>query len=132
MQQLYERKRQETTLRESMRWEQLQEAQRAEAERMQHVREAGLKGKQNNSSEHYNIISLEYHRTQEGQQLRLKVGCWSCHPPGKELSVLAGVTVQLRAQLAWVVTSPTHRGPRNMSWAAGTQCTCCQVHSSPT
>lgn len=58
-----------------MRWEQLQAAQQAEAERWQHVREAGLKGKQNKSSEHYNIISLDYHPTREGQTLRLKVSC---------------------------------------------------------
>lgn len=60
-------------MRESMRWEQLQAAQQAEAERWQHVREAGLKGKQNKSSEHYNIISLNYHPTREGETLRMKV-----------------------------------------------------------
>lgn len=71
---MFEKKRQEAVLRESMRWEHMEAAQQAEAERMQHVREAGLKGKQNKSSEHYNIISLEYHPTREGQQLRHKVG----------------------------------------------------------
>jgi hypothetical protein len=73
LQHTYDRKRQEAAMRESMRWEQLQAAQQAEAERWQHVREAGLKGKQNKSSEHYNIISLNYHPTREGETLRIKV-----------------------------------------------------------
>lgn len=60
-------------MRESMRWGQMQALQQAEAERWQHVREAGLKGKQNKSSEHYNIISLQYHPTKEGEKLRYKV-----------------------------------------------------------
>jgi hypothetical protein len=71
---MYERKRQETAVRESMRWEQMQAARQAEAERLQAVRDAGLKCKTNKSSEHYNIISLEYHQSKEGQQLRYKVG----------------------------------------------------------
>jgi hypothetical protein len=57
-----------------MRWEQMQATQQAEAQHWQHMREAGLKGKQNKSSEHYNIISLEYHPTREGETLRCKVG----------------------------------------------------------
>jgi hypothetical protein len=74
LQHVYERRRQEAALRESMRWEQMQASQQAEAQHWQHMREAGLKGKQNKSSEHYNIISLEYHPTREGQTLRCKVG----------------------------------------------------------
>jgi len=73
MQHVYEKKRQEAALRESLRWEELHAAQQAEVERMQRVRESGLKGKQNKGSEHFNIISLEYHQTKEGQQLRYKV-----------------------------------------------------------
>jgi hypothetical protein len=71
---MYERKRQEVAVRESMRWEQMQAARQAESERLQAVRDAGLKCKTNKSSEHYNIISLEYNQSKEGQQLRYKVG----------------------------------------------------------
>lgn len=74
MQHMYEKKRQEAALRESLRWEELHAAQQVEVERMQRVQESGLKGKQNKGSEHFNIISLEYHQTKEGQQLRYKVG----------------------------------------------------------
>lgn len=80
LQHVYERKRQEAAVRESMRWEQMQALQQSEAERWQHVREAGLKGKQNKSSEHYNIISLEYHPTREGEELRYKVGAGQWAP----------------------------------------------------
>lgn len=80
LQHVYERKRQEAAVRESMRWEQMQALQQSEAERWQHVREAGLKGRQNKSSEHYNIISLEYHPTREGEKLRYKVGAGQWEP----------------------------------------------------
>lgn len=69
----FEKRRQEGAVRESLRWEQMQQRAAAEEQRMQYVREAGLKGKQNKSSEHFNIISLEYNATREGQQLRYKV-----------------------------------------------------------
>jgi hypothetical protein len=50
------------------------EAERqAEVDRIQHIRESGLKGRTNKSSEHFNIISLSYHPTKEGKQLQYKV-----------------------------------------------------------
>ena len=67
-------------MRESMRWEQVQAAQQAEAERWQHVREAGLKGKQNKSSEHFDIITLRYHSTPEGQTLQYKASACGRRP----------------------------------------------------
>lgn len=68
----YERKRQEAALRESLRWEQMSATQAAEAQRVQLNREAGLKGKRNVGSEHFNIISLSYNSTPQGQALRYK------------------------------------------------------------
>eukprot|EP00879_Flechtneria_rotunda_P021733 GHRR01022917.1.p1 GENE.GHRR01022917.1~~GHRR01022917.1.p1 ORF type:complete len:121 (+),score=55.36 GHRR01022917.1:542-904(+) len=74
MQELYEKKRQETVQREAQRWQQMETEQQLEAQRMQHVRQAGLKGKQNKGSEHFDIISLEYNPTPEGKKLQYKDG----------------------------------------------------------
>ena len=46
----------------------------AEATRLEAVRTSGLRGRTNKSSEHYNIITLDYHNTPEGQSLQFKVG----------------------------------------------------------
>jgi hypothetical protein len=51
----------------------MEEERRREEARMQQVREAGIRGKQNKSSEHFDIISLSYHPTKEGKQLQYKV-----------------------------------------------------------
>jgi hypothetical protein len=58
---------------EQQRWQQMEEERRREEARMQQVREAGIRGKQNKSSEHFDIISLSYHPTKEGKQLQYKV-----------------------------------------------------------
>jgi hypothetical protein len=69
---------------EQQRWVQMEEERRREEARMQRVREAGIRGKQNKSSEHFDIISLNYHPTKEGKQLQYKVphvnvlACWCC------------------------------------------------------
>ncbi len=73
-QEAFERKRQETQIRESQRWQQMEAERQAEEARMRHIREAGIRGKQNKSSEHFDIISLKYHQTKEGKHLQYKVG----------------------------------------------------------
>lgn len=74
LQKLFEEKRQKAVASEQQRWQQMEEERRREEARMQQVREAGIRGKQNKSSEHFNIISLSYHPTTEGKQLQYKVG----------------------------------------------------------
>uniref|UniRef100_A0A383V3U0 Uncharacterized protein n=1 Tax=Tetradesmus obliquus TaxID=3088 RepID=A0A383V3U0_TETOB len=71
-QKLFEEKRQKAVASEQQRWQQMEEERRREEARMQQVREAGIRGKQNKSSEHFNIISLSYHPTKEGKQLQYK------------------------------------------------------------
>ncbi|KAF8059971.1 RE1 [Scenedesmus sp. PABB004] len=83
-QELYDRKRQEGLERESARWKEIDAERAAEAERMAHVREAGTRGKQNKSSEHFNIITLNYHPTKEGQRLQQKARrCGGCGAAGR-------------------------------------------------
>lgn len=77
VQETLERKRQEAMHREEQRWQQIEAERQAEEARMQHVRNMGLKGKTNHSSEHFNIISLDYHHTAEGDRLRFKVSGFS-------------------------------------------------------
>lgn len=72
-QELYERKRQEAQQRESQRWQQMEAERAREEARVTAAREQGLGSKSNQSSEHFNIISLDYHATKEGAQLRYKV-----------------------------------------------------------
>jgi len=59
--------------KEQQRWEKMSAEAAAEAERMDAIRAAGLRGKQNKSSEHFDIITLNYHNTPEGQTLQYKV-----------------------------------------------------------
>lgn len=73
LQKAYDKKRQEALVRESQRWQQMDADRLAEEQRMQHIREAGIRGKQNKSSEHFDIITLSYHPTQEGKKLQYKV-----------------------------------------------------------
>ncbi len=70
---MYERRRDENASKEHQRWLEIEQQQRAEAERLEHARAVGLRGKQNKSSEHFNIISLNYHDTKEGHVLQFKV-----------------------------------------------------------
>eukprot|EP00775_Hariotina_reticulata_P008950 gene8950-9126_t len=72
VQEMYERKRQQGVRHEVERWQMMEAERQAEVERMQHIRDSGLKGKTNKSSEHFNIISLTYHPTNEGKQLQYK------------------------------------------------------------
>jgi hypothetical protein len=105
----YDRKRQEAAVRESLRWEQMQGVQEAEAARVQFNRDAGLKAASNKSSEHFNIISLEYHPTREGQQLRYKVrgGAPCTCAPGMLTGVPEGLCVA--ELLASVHAARAHR-----------------------
>lgn len=67
--------------KEHQRWERMAAEAAAEAARMEAVRAAGLRGKQNKGSEHFNIITLNYEPSPEGQALQYKVrvpeGCLS-------------------------------------------------------
>lgn len=72
-QETYNRKRGEQMEKEEQRWEKMAEAQALEAARMEAVRAAGIRGKQNQSSEHFNIITLNYHDTPQGHTLQYKV-----------------------------------------------------------
>eukprot|EP00882_Tetradesmus_deserticola_P020965 GHRQ01022658.1.p1 GENE.GHRQ01022658.1~~GHRQ01022658.1.p1 ORF type:complete len:132 (-),score=50.87 GHRQ01022658.1:614-1009(-) len=74
LQHMYDEKRQKAVANEQQRWQQLEEQRQHEEVRMQQMREAGIRGKQNKSSEHFDIISLSYHPTKEGKQLQYKVG----------------------------------------------------------
>lgn len=58
--------------KEHKRWDHMAEEARMEAARMEAVHAAGLRGKQNKSSEHFDIITLRYHNTPEGQTLQYK------------------------------------------------------------
>mmetsp|Transcript_24377 Transcript_24377/g.53264 ORF Transcript_24377/g.53264 Transcript_24377/m.53264 type:complete len:199 (+) Transcript_24377:253-849(+) len=67
---IYERKRAENYYREKSRWDNMQtNVQRAE-QRLQHKREEGTGALRNKSSEHYNIITLNYENSREGQTLK--------------------------------------------------------------
>jgi hypothetical protein len=74
---VHERKRTELMEKEHLRWERMAQEAAAEAARMEAVRATGIRGKQNKSSEHFNIINLNYHSTPEGHMLQYKVrGGW--------------------------------------------------------
>lgn len=75
---MLDRKRQDAIQREQHRFQKMEDQRQTEDAHMQHVREAGLRGKTNKSSEHFNIISLDYHPTAEGDKLKYKVGCETC------------------------------------------------------
>lgn len=68
-----DRKRQDAIQKEQQRWQHMDAERQAEEARMQQIRDLGLKGKMNKSSEHFNIISLDYHPTPEGDKLKYKV-----------------------------------------------------------
>jgi hypothetical protein len=87
----------------------MEEERRREEARMQQVREAGIRGKQNKSSEHFDIISLSYHPTKEGKQLQYKVRhvvnqvehpsrrtCRDTLPPNARLLLLARLRMHAR------------------------------------
>lgn len=76
LQEIYERKRHEAVERDGYRFQQMEAERQTEEARMHRVRELGLKGKTNKSSEHFNIINLNYHHTPEGDKLRYKVRLW--------------------------------------------------------
>lgn len=59
--------------KEQQRWERMAAEAAAEAARMEAVRASGLRGKQNKSSEHFNIITLGYHDSPEGHTLQYRV-----------------------------------------------------------
>lgn len=69
----YEKRREEFVRKEQARWQHMDEEARREADRIQQVRQAGNGGRQTKSSEHFDIISLKYHQTKEGQVLQYKV-----------------------------------------------------------
>ncbi|KAI8476204.1 MAG: flagellar associated protein [Monoraphidium minutum] len=71
-QETFERKRVEMMEKEQQRCERMAAESAAEAARMEAVRAAGLRGKQNKGSEHFNIITLGYHETPQGQALQFK------------------------------------------------------------
>lgn len=59
--------------KEQARWERMAAESAAEAARMEAVRASGMRGKTNQSSEHFNIITLGYHNSPEGHTLQYKV-----------------------------------------------------------
>jgi hypothetical protein len=73
MQEVYDRKRVEQMEKEQQRWDRMAAQAAEEAARMEAVRASGLRGKQNHGSEHFNIITLSYHETPQGQTLQYKV-----------------------------------------------------------
>lgn len=73
-----DRKRAETMEKEQQRWERMAADAAAETARLEAVRASGLRGRQNKSSEHFNIITLDYHNTPEGQSLQFKVCVCGC------------------------------------------------------
>jgi hypothetical protein len=68
-----ERKRAARMEQEQARWERMAEQAAAEAARLAAVRATGMRGRQNKSSEHFDIITLNYADTPEGHTLQHKV-----------------------------------------------------------
>jgi hypothetical protein len=99
---LLERKRQVNASREQQRWKQHEAALAVEEERTRRMRELGLRGKQNRSSAHFNIISLDYHKTPEGQLLAYK---------------------------AWLLDLRAYSSPTRLKFCSSTRCT---LHVPPT
>lgn len=64
--------RQDNWEKERNRWNNYETKQKNEEQRFQHLRETGVGGKTNKSSEHFNIINLNYAPTPEGQALKQK------------------------------------------------------------
>lgn len=69
---VYGKRRDEFAVKEKARWDGMEAARTQEEQRFAQLRSSGAGGKQNKSSEHFDIISLNYHQTREGQQLQYK------------------------------------------------------------
>jgi hypothetical protein len=73
LQEKYDKKRHETMHKEQERWEAMSQQFQKEETKFQTIRTQGTGAKQNKSSEHFDIISLNYHDTPEGHRLQYKV-----------------------------------------------------------
>jgi hypothetical protein len=71
--------------REQQRWARMAAESAAEEERLAQARASGMRAKRNMGSEHFNIITLAYHSTPQGQNLRYKVCCVCVFWGGGEL-----------------------------------------------
>ncbi|GAX78874.1 hypothetical protein CEUSTIGMA_g6313.t1 [Chlamydomonas eustigma] len=69
---IYETKRAEAYHREKTCHEKMENAMQRHEQVIQHKRETGEGAKRNQSGQHYQIITLEYNQTPEGQKLKAK------------------------------------------------------------
>lgn len=67
-----QKKRADSWEKERNRWNNYEQQQKGEQQKFQQLRDTGVGGKTNQSSEHFNIINLNYAPTPEGQALKQK------------------------------------------------------------
>uniref|UniRef100_A0A7S0UNQ3 Uncharacterized protein n=1 Tax=Polytomella parva TaxID=51329 RepID=A0A7S0UNQ3_9CHLO len=69
---IYEMKRLERYEKEQTRWKKIESVERRQEAHFQNARETGIGAHANLSSEHYNILTLDYKNTPQGQALKQK------------------------------------------------------------